>query len=81
MTIYRTFDEALEAWRELGGVLSYYCSCSIGPECWELILDEETVKDYIGTECVTPREMTEYALAMGGLTPEEIEREMADWQD
>lgn len=82
---YNDFEEALEAWREHGGVLNYYCSCSIGPECWELILDEGTVKDYtigtFGTECATPREMTEYALEMGGLTPEQIAQEMANWQD
>lgn len=77
---YSDFKEALEAWREHGGALSYYG----GYESWELI-DMGTAVDYtIGTnggDFKTPRELTEHALAMGGLTPEEIEREMADWQD
>jgi len=78
---FRDFKEALEAWREHGGVLKYYSS----PEGWEVILDEGTIRDYttgtFAAECITPRLMTEYALEMGGLTPEEIAQEMAHWQD
>lgn len=83
MTIYRTFQEAIRVWREQGGALNY-CGNYSDPERWEVI-DIGTAEDYtIGTnggDFETPREMTEHALTMGGLTPEQIESEMADWVD
>lgn len=83
--IFFTFQEALEAWREQGGVLNYHPQLLPSwQELWE-VCDTETAEFYTrgthGTRRKTPRELTEHALAMGGLTPEEIEREMADWVD
>lgn len=73
MRHYRDFNEALESFRLSGGAMNYDGMTGV----WS-VGEYQEIKEFSEA---TPREQTEYALAEGGLSDEQIDKELEDWED
>lgn len=81
MKNYTCFAEALDEYREDGGVMLYIPASSHGPDTWQLMSDVETRTWYPDIKPSDWKCLTEDALANGGLTNEQIEKELEGWVD
>jgi len=79
MQTYRDGHEAVKAWQEGGGAMNYMCAGSISPESWWVGTAEEIAE--MVQDVDTARGATVGALIAAGLSDEDIDAMMADWQD
>ena len=79
MNSHKTFQAALDDWRESGGALNYvHAMPGETSGSWQVWQSLSGLEDAV--EC-SPREATEEALRCGGMTEDQIAEEMKDWYD
>jgi predicted phosphoadenosine phosphosulfate sulfurtransferase len=87
MKQYTNFSEALEVFRNDGGAMYYVKPHTFttetgkqsAPESW-YVGDPDKITEMIPANC-TLKEASEYALSKGGMTEEQIAKEMEEWVD
>lgn len=78
MREFREFSDALQDWTIHGGAMNAVMPLPGDPGVLWQVGDWYEMKEATGTN---PRETTEAALRLGGLTEELIAREMREWED
>ena len=69
------FEEAYQEYQDDGGAMNYIQAGSDGPEMWQTGTCAE-IREATGA---SPRDTTEDALYAGGLSQQEIDKQMDEW--
>ena len=78
MRTYRNFDEALEDFRAGGGAMMVVPPVSRQADCTWHVGEWAEINDASDGD---PRQATKRALVAGGLCDDDVDAEMAEWND
>lgn len=73
--MHKNFRDALKELRASGGAMNYYQPTAHEDAGWE-VGTYEALKEMVDN----PRHATEEALKRGGMAPEQVAAELADWK-